>query len=188
MRLIVLLFALLPLTGCETMKILTTTKIEPTAPKTDVGILQLVGGTQGIYPVWPTASDDKSSILVDSEVANVCAPPKAIAAASAAIWAPIAARVVIDAAGKAAADYVKKIKARSSKSTAFKSVVTGKDLKAANCLIAYRGPSIELHADGSGVSPTGKDADGVDTRPEPKPNVLVVMKVEKQLNEPPPIT
>ncbi|MDD0841420.1 hypothetical protein [Pseudomonas sp. Gutcm_11s] len=182
MRLVVLLFSLLLLAGCETMKILTTPKIEPSAPKTDVGILQLIGATQGRYPIWVTESQDKKQILVDPEVAAVCAPPSGIAAASAAIWAPIAARVVIDAAGKAAANYVKKVKAQSSKSTAFRSVVSGKDLREAKCLIAYRGPSIDLHADGSGIAPTSKVADGNEIRPEPKPSALVLMRVEHQLN------
>ncbi|WP_300239754.1 hypothetical protein [Pseudomonas sp.] len=181
MRLGILLFALLPLTGCETVKILTTTKVEPSAPNTDVGILQLVGENQGNYPVWAVASEEKNAILVDKEVAAVCAPPQSMAAASAIIWVPIAARVVIDAAGKAAANYVNKIKILSSKSTSFKTVVTSQELADARCLIAYRGPAITLNADGSGVSPI-KQKDGSELRPEPKPNVLVVMKVEKQLN------
>lgn len=43
MRMVILLLSL-SLTGCQTLDVFLTKKVEPSALATDVGILQLVGG------------------------------------------------------------------------------------------------------------------------------------------------
>ncbi|MDN5507543.1 MAG: hypothetical protein L0H10_27585 [Comamonas sp.] len=179
MRLAIILLALLPLAGCETMKILTATKLQPTAPKTDVGILQLVGDPDKQLLVWGDRAVNNGGVV------EACKPvDPQIAAASAAIWAPIAARVVIDAAGSAATRYVKKMKAQASKSLSFKAVVSSDHLATATCLIVYRGPTIDMAGDGLNFAiPKKKDgSDDFSKKPKPQPNALVVMRIERHID------
>lgn len=167
MRQVLILITLCLLAGCETMKIVTATKLQPTAPNTDVGVLQIIKDASKQAPLWNAQE-------VDQGVVAACSAPKPgqaeIAGASAAIWVPIVARVVMDAAGAAASRYVKKVKAQSSKSLSFKTVIKSSDLAKARCLIAYRGPAIAM----------SKDRSSVHEGAVPKPSALVVMKVERE--------
>lgn len=133
MRLIVLSLLAFTLTGCETIKIATTSKIQPAAPDTDVGIIQIVDSST-TTPLWGN---------VPVEIKNEC-QKQGVVATSAAIWAPIVAKLVIDTVSSSASAYVREVKAQSTNSLSFKGVVGSKELRNGRCLVAYRGPTVDM--------------------------------------------
>ncbi|WP_191486801.1 hypothetical protein [Pseudomonas sp. FEN] len=128
MRAVVVLLVLIFLSGCQLAKIVTTSKIHP-----DVDEIKQQDGILAITEI----NNTRISGLPET-VTNLCesGQPKAFAAA---IWVPIAAKVVVDVVTGAVTDYVKRIKSESSRSVTFKTVVMSGSLIEANCIALVRG-------------------------------------------------
>ncbi len=154
MRALLCLLVLILLTGCETLKIVTTSKIQPQAAPTDIGNLEIITDADAENPNWGE---------VPRSISDACTQKAASFAA--AIWAPLVAKLVFDGAANKASAYVKKVQSNSSKTLAFKTVVDSNTLSSAKCVVIYRRP---LEEPSSGVVP--------------KPSAVVVMKVQQLTN------
>lgn len=155
MRRVLIALLMLTTAGCETISIATTKKIEPQAPDTDVGILQVIESPTEQRPLWGN----------DAEWLNEYCTTDSTSKLTEAIWVPIVVNLAIKSAGKAANQYIKGIKEKSSKSTKFRTVIESQKLANAACLVVYRGPEIKS-----------------DERKSPaalEPNAAMVMKVER---------
>jgi hypothetical protein len=155
---LVLLPSMISLSGCETIKIATTSKTPVDAKAEDVGLLQVIRpGTQQHY-LWGETTSKPSQAVI-----NECQKGPA-AGLSAAIWVPIAAKLVMGKISEKASDYVKKAKAKSSRSFPFKAVVQSDSIRSGSCFVLYRGTPVEM---------TGEEPN------EPgKPTALVVLKIK----------
>lgn len=154
MRALLCLLMLALLSGCETLKIAATAKIQPQAAPTDIGNLEIVTDAQIKNLNWGNIPDG---------IADACAPNAN--AFAAAVWVPLVAKLVFDKASDKASEYVKNVQAESSKSLAFKTVVDSSALSTAQCIVVYRRP---LEDQPSGTVP--------------RPSAIVVMKVQQLTN------
>jgi hypothetical protein len=154
MKVALLLAVLASLTGCETLKIVATSKIQPQAEPTDIGNLEIVTDARTEQPHWGA---------VPAGIVEACAPNAYPFAA--AIWVPLVAKQVFDKAADSASNYVKKIQADSSKSLAFKTVVESSALSSASCIVVYRRP-----------------LEGQTENTAPLPSAVMVMKVQRLTN------
>jgi hypothetical protein len=154
MRPFLFLLVMVSLTGCETLKIASTSKIQPQAAPTDVGNLEIVIDASASPPHWGS---------VPQGITDACTPNIAPLAAS--IWVPLVAKLVFDVVANKASDYIKKVQSDSSKSMAFKTVVDSNTLSSALCFVAYRRP-----------------LDGQKPNTNPEPNAVVVMRVQQLTN------
>ncbi|CRM69807.1 hypothetical protein [Pseudomonas sp. 25 E 4] len=154
---LVLLPPMISLSGCETIKVATTSKTPVDAEAKDVGLLQVTHpGTQ--HYLWGETKPKPSQAVI-----NECQKGP-VAGLSAAIWVPIAAKLVMDNMSEKASGYVKKIKAESSRSFPFKAVVQSDSIRNGSCLVLYRGEPVEM----AGEEPNKAG----------KPSALVVLKIK----------
>ncbi|XVO83492.1 hypothetical protein ACQ9ZH_09380 [Pseudomonas chlororaphis] len=154
---LVLLPSMISLSGCETIKIATTSKTPVDAEAKDAGLLQVTHpGTQ--HYLWGENKPKPSQAVI-----NECRKGP-VAGLSAAIWVPIAAKIVMDKISEKASGYVKKIKAESSRSFPFKAVVQSDSIRNGSCLVLYRGEPVEM---------TGEEPNKAG-----KPSALVVLKIK----------
>ncbi|WP_156115065.1 hypothetical protein [Pseudomonas sp. ML96] len=166
MRRVLALIMMLSLGGCETFKIAMTDKIESQAEKDDVGILQVLKNPKAQNPIWGAGG----KILEEH-----CTQKGEVEALTEAIWVPIVVNLAIKAGGAAASKYVKGVKEKSSKSTKFRAFVTGQTLADARCIVAYRGPLLEMNGE---KGPEAEDTAKV-VRPKPVyPAAVVVLRVD----------
>ncbi|WP_339446970.1 hypothetical protein [Pseudomonas sp. EA_5y_Pfl2_R50] len=128
MKVVIALSFLVLLSGCHFTQILSTPKIHPDSA--EVKRQQARLGT--------TASSIRHIPALPSDVARACAADT-VPFVDAVIWAPIATKVIMDVVSNAMTDYVKRIKAESSRAVAFKTILMSNSLVSAKCIAMVRG-------------------------------------------------
>ncbi|MBI6766680.1 MULTISPECIES: hypothetical protein [Pseudomonas syringae group] len=154
---LVLLPSMFSLSGCETVKIATTPKTPVDTAAKEAGQLQVTHpGTQ--HYLWGEAKSRPSPRVIGE------CKEGPVEALTAAIWVPIAAKLVMDKISERTTDYVKQAKAESSRSFPFKAVVQSDSIRNGSCVVLYRGAPVGMKVE----EPTKSG----------EPAALVVLKIK----------
>lgn len=137
MRLLMLLTLTVLLSGCETIKLALTSKIPASTEQNEVGLLEVPRQGSQAFP-WGKA--------IPKVMADGCSQDEA-SQLTEAIWAPIAAKIVIDKISNTVSNYVKRAKAASSQSFAFRAVIQSDVIRNGSCLVLYRGALVHAGED-----------------------------------------
>lgn len=147
---LVLLLSMISLSGCETIKIATTSKTPVDTAAEEVGQLQVTHPGTAHYLWGETQAkplqNSTSQTGPSQEVIDECQQGP-VAAFATATWVPIAAKLVMDKISEKASNYVKKAKAGSSRSFPFKAVVESDSIRNGSCLVLYRGKPVEMRGE-----------------------------------------
>lgn len=137
MRKLTLALSALLLSGCNTISIVFSDKLYPElTPSSKIARMELI------------STETKSPLPIPS----ICTTPKPdkdshnVEKSSLAVWAPIAGKFIVDQIQKKTTEYVQKIKAQSSKTTTFRTVIYQDALLNSNCLAIYRGKTSSNNA------------------------------------------
>ncbi|AZC31560.1 hypothetical protein C4K38_3601 [Pseudomonas chlororaphis subsp. piscium] len=128
MRSIAILLAAIFLSGCQTLKIAATSKIEPEG--SDKGFAEFLGDPDGIL-LFPIPTEYKKS------VAAACGY-KYSPLFSGSLWVPVVAKLAFDLGADQFANYIKDIKKRSSADYSAKVEASVSDFVANRCVVAGR--------------------------------------------------